>query len=118
MLLIFVSEFQSRFAVNSVINNDYEQPLQILKFLTELSVGYRLLNFKNDWLRKRFDALKYDVKKVEEIVYDLSVRGLIPSKSQSCSNDAKSDTSGQTEVTSDSTVVSSEKSSEVMNPDT
>ncbi len=27
--------------------------------------------------RKKFDSLKYDVKKVEEVVYDLSIRGLI-----------------------------------------
>lgn len=38
--------------------------------------GFRLLNLKNDSLRKRFDALKYDVKKIEEVVYDLSIRGL------------------------------------------
>jgi len=30
-------------------------------------------------LRKRFDALKYDVKKIEEVVYDLCIRGLISS---------------------------------------
>ena len=39
---------------------------------------FRLLNLKNDHLRKRFDALKYDVKKIEEVVYDLSIRGLLP----------------------------------------
>ena len=26
--------------------------------------------------RKRFDSIKYDLKKVEEVVYDLSIRGL------------------------------------------
>ena len=26
--------------------------------------------------RKKFDAIKYDLKKVEEVVYDLSIRGL------------------------------------------
>lgn len=35
------------------------------------------MNLKNDNLRKRFDALKYDVKKIEEVVYDLSLRGLL-----------------------------------------
>lgn len=37
-----------------------------------------MLNLKNDGLRKRFDGLKYDVKKIEEIVYDISIRGLRP----------------------------------------
>lgn len=37
----------------------------------------RLLNLKNDALRKRFDGLKYDVKRCEEVVYDLTIRGLV-----------------------------------------
>ena len=37
---------------------------------------FRLLNLKNDGLRKKFDGIKYDLKKVEEVVYDLSIRGL------------------------------------------
>ena len=31
---------------------------------------------KNDTLRKKFDGIKYDLKTVEEVVYDLSIRGL------------------------------------------
>uniref|UniRef100_A0A2M3Z8E3 Translin n=1 Tax=Anopheles braziliensis TaxID=58242 RepID=A0A2M3Z8E3_9DIPT len=66
----------SRYAVNSVILGDFEKPLTISKFVADLNSGFRLLNLKNDSLRKRFDALKYDVKKIEEIVYDISIRGL------------------------------------------
>lgn len=62
--------------MNSVTYGDYERPLQISRFVAELNAGFRLLNLKNDSLRKRFDALKYDVKKIEEVVYDLSIRGL------------------------------------------
>lgn len=68
----------SRFAVNSVILGEFHRPLQISKFLSDINAGFRLLNLKNDGLRKRFDGLKYDVKKIEEIVYDLSIRGLNP----------------------------------------
>ncbi|TMW40049.1 hypothetical protein DOY81_014870 [Sarcophaga bullata] len=53
----------SRFATNSVTMGDYDRPLQISRFMADLNSGYRLLNLKNDALRKRFDALKYDVKK-------------------------------------------------------
>ncbi|KAF7280002.1 translin [Rhynchophorus ferrugineus] len=74
-LLNLASEL-SRFAINSVILGDYSRPLQISKFVAELNAGFRLLNLKNDSLRKRFDVLKYDVKKIEEVVYDLSIRGL------------------------------------------
>ncbi|XP_045457637.1 translin [Melitaea cinxia] len=76
-LLLLCSEL-SRLAVNAVTRGDYEKPLQISKFVMELNAGFRLLNLKNDHLRKRFDALKYDVKKIEEVVYDLSIRGLLP----------------------------------------
>ena len=67
---------QSRLAVNSVTAGDYSRPLRISNFINELDSGFRLLNLKNDPLRKRYDGLKYDVKKIEEVVYDLSIRGL------------------------------------------
>lgn len=70
--------FQSRFAVNSVTAADYARPFRIAMFMAELDAGFRLLNLKNDSLRKKFDGLKYDLKKVEEVVYDLTIRGLKP----------------------------------------
>jgi len=63
--------------VNAVTARDYGRPIRIARFIAELDSGFRLLNLKNDALRKRYDALKYDLKKVEEVVYDLTVRGLV-----------------------------------------
>ncbi|XP_042619528.1 translin-like isoform X2 [Cyprinus carpio] len=74
-VLILASEL-SRLAVNSVTAGDYGRPLRISNFINELDSGFRLLNLKNDPLRKRYDGLKYDLKKIEEVVYDLSIRGL------------------------------------------
>jgi predicted translin family RNA/ssDNA-binding protein len=65
----------SRLCINCVTRNDMKRPFLIKVFLTDLSSAFRLLNLKNDNLRKRFDGLKYDVKKVEETIYDLSIRG-------------------------------------------
>lgn len=76
--LLQLSAELSRFAVNSVTGGDYNRPLEIARFLNELNAGFRLLNLKNDILRKRFDSLKYDVKRIEEVVYDLTIRGLKP----------------------------------------
>ncbi|CAG2061816.1 unnamed protein product, partial [Timema podura] len=76
--LLQLSSELSRLAVNSVTYGDYARPLELSRFVTELNAGFRLLNLKNDNLRKRFDALKYDVKKIEEVVYDLTIRGLKP----------------------------------------
>ncbi|KAL0482254.1 hypothetical protein AKO1_011121 [Acrasis kona] len=67
----------SRLSVNSVTRGDFERPVKIKDFLHELHGALKLLNFKNDGVRKKFDSVKYDLKKVEEIVYDLSVRGLL-----------------------------------------
>lgn len=68
----------TRFAINSVTNGDYNCPIEIAKFINELDGAFKLLSLKNDTLRKRFDGLKYSVKKIEEVVYDLSIRGLKP----------------------------------------
>ena len=67
----------SRLVVNAVTHGDYQRPKRIATFLNNLDGGFRLLNLKNDMLRKKFDSLKYDLKKVEEVVYDLSIRGLL-----------------------------------------
>ncbi|GAB6032119.1 hypothetical protein CHUAL_010482 [Chamberlinius hualienensis] len=74
--LLFMATELARFAVNSVVSGDYARPYKIAKFVNDLNAGFRLLNLKNDSLRKRYDALKYDVKKIEEVVYDLSIRGI------------------------------------------
>ncbi|XP_022099777.1 translin-like isoform X1 [Acanthaster planci] len=76
-LLQLASEL-SRLAINSVTAGEYDRPVRISNFIQELNAGFRLLNLKNDSLRKRFDGLKYDIKKVEEVVYDISIRGLKP----------------------------------------
>ncbi|TKY86758.1 hypothetical protein EX895_004398 [Sporisorium graminicola] len=66
-----------RLAVNSVTLGDYRTPVRLASFVKQLHSAFQLLNLKNDSLRKRFDSLKYDVKKIEEIVYDISLRGLV-----------------------------------------
>ncbi|KLJ05598.1 hypothetical protein EMPG_10931 [Blastomyces silverae] len=76
--LISLVEELSRLAVNSVTLGDYSRPLQISKFVSDLHAGFQLLNLKNDSLRKRSDGIKYSVKKVEDVVYDLSLRNLVP----------------------------------------
>lgn len=76
---------------------NYGRPLLISRFVKELSTAFQILNLKNDALRKRFDSIKYDVKKIEEgrphnflslmiVVYDLSLRGLIRKDDQSANS--------------------------------
>lgn len=81
--LLLISS-QSRLARNSVTLGDYRRPLQISQFIKDVHAGFQILNLKNDSLRKRSDGIKYKVKEVEDVVYDLSLRGLLP-KDQSSS---------------------------------
>ncbi|KAI9858463.1 MAG: hypothetical protein M1824_004330 [Vezdaea acicularis] len=76
--LISLIEELARLAVNSVTLGDYGRPLEISQFVKDLHAGFQILNLKNDSLRRRSDSIKYNVKKVEDVVYDLSLRNLIP----------------------------------------
>ncbi|KAJ2316523.1 Translin-1 [Coemansia sp. RSA 2702] len=66
----------SRLAVNSVIVKDIKRPQEIAAFASELYSGFQLLNLKNDSLRRRFDSIKYDIKRMEEVQFDISIRNL------------------------------------------
>jgi predicted translin family RNA/ssDNA-binding protein len=72
----------ARLAPNAVTLGDYSRPMQISRFVKDVHAGFQLLNLKNDALRRRSDALKYSVKKVEDVVYDLSLRGLVPKEGE------------------------------------
>ena len=76
--LISLLDELSRLARNSVTLGDYQRPQQIAKFIKDVHAGFQILNLKNDSLRKRSDGIKYKVKEVEDVVYDLSLRGLLP----------------------------------------
>ncbi|CAG8958097.1 hypothetical protein HYFRA_00000442 [Hymenoscyphus fraxineus] len=78
--LITLIEELARLAINSVTLGDYQRPLQISQFVKDLHAGFQILNLKNDSLRRRSDSIKYNVKKIEDIVYDLSLRNLLPKK--------------------------------------
>lgn len=78
--LIAVIDDLSRLAVNSVTLGDNSMAVQISGFIKDLHAGFQVLNLKNDILRKRVDSIKYAVKKVEDVVYDLSLRNLIPAQ--------------------------------------
>ncbi|CAG7734513.1 unnamed protein product [Allacma fusca] len=66
----------ARFSVNCVAKGDVRRPRKIFKVMSDLQQGFSELNLKNDHLRRMFDGLKYDVKKVEQVIYDITIRGL------------------------------------------
>jgi predicted translin family RNA/ssDNA-binding protein len=72
----FLPSELSRMCLNAVIREDYAFPFKAARFVEDLFAGFRLLNLKNDFLRKRFDSIKYEEKKIQEILYDISIRKL------------------------------------------
>ncbi|ERM94850.1 hypothetical protein AMTRI_Chr07g29300 [Amborella trichopoda] len=74
--LCFMANELPRYVVNQVTAGDYDCPRRVLKFLTELHAAFRMLNLRNDFLRKKFDGMKYDLRRVEEVFYDVKIRGL------------------------------------------
>ncbi|KAK5748138.1 Translin-1 [Elasticomyces elasticus] len=77
LALISLLEELARLARNSVTLGDYRRPQLIAQFIKDVHAGFQILNLKNDTLRKRSDGIKYKVKEVEDVVYDLSLRGLL-----------------------------------------
>jgi hypothetical protein len=62
---------------NAVTQRDFKRPQLISTFVKDIHSSFQVLNLKNDSLRRKSDGLKYHVKKVEDICYDLIVRNLI-----------------------------------------
>jgi len=81
--LISVVNELPRLSIHVVTLGDYDAPIRIASLVKQVHAAFQILNLKNDLLRKRFDTLKYDVKRAEEVVYDIRLRGLGPTESPS-----------------------------------
>ncbi|CAN0914043.1 TSN [Linum grandiflorum] len=80
--ICFMSNEMPRYVMNQVTAGNYDCPRKVLKFLTDLHAAFRMLNLRNDFLRKKFDGMKYDLRRVEEVYYDVKIRGLNPAGEQ------------------------------------
>lgn len=74
--LISLVNHLPRLAVTAVIAGDFQTPLSVVALVKQVHGAFQVLNLKNDTLRKRFDSLKYDVKRAEDVMYDIHLRGL------------------------------------------
>lgn len=68
-----------RLARNRVTLGDYETARRNTQFAQNVQDAFGRVNFRNDFLRKKFDGLKYHVNQLEQLIFDLSVRGLLKS---------------------------------------
>jgi predicted translin family RNA/ssDNA-binding protein len=66
----------ARRAVNSVISKDFSEVYRIREVVEEINGLFLELNLRNGELRKKSDAIKWNLKKIEDIVYDIKSKGL------------------------------------------
>jgi len=62
-----------RKAINSAINNDYDKALFIKKFVNDIYNELMLFEFRNE-LRKKFDSIKYDLKKLDDLALGIKLK--------------------------------------------
>ncbi len=66
-----------RKAINAAINDDSKTVVNAKKFVEELYYGLLQFDLRNGELRKKFDGLKYDLKKMEDLLLSLKLQGKV-----------------------------------------
>jgi predicted translin family RNA/ssDNA-binding protein len=66
-----------RKAINSAIKGDYKTTLALKEFVSDLYGEFMKFDFSNGDLRKKYDSMKYDLKKLEDLVLELKLKGKI-----------------------------------------
>jgi len=69
-----------RKAINTAINDDTATVVNAKKFVETLYYGLLQLDLRNGELRKKFDGIKYDLKKMEDILLSLKMQGKLDKK--------------------------------------
>ena len=63
-----------RKAVNSGIDSDFYQVVSIKELVAEIYGEFLKFDFPNGDLRRKFDGMKYDLKKLEDLVFELKIK--------------------------------------------
>ncbi|MBD3319424.1 hypothetical protein GF342_05970 [Candidatus Woesearchaeota archaeon] len=64
-----------RAGINASIKEDYASAKHIKDFVARIYEELLQFDFRNSSLRRKFDATKYGLDKLEDLVYDLKLRG-------------------------------------------
>ncbi|EPX70774.1 translin [Schizosaccharomyces octosporus yFS286] len=75
--VLSISTELARLSVNAVIYGNKEVPLKSLQTIENVHSSFQLLSLKNDSLRRHFDGLKYQLKRAEDVVYDMRIHNLL-----------------------------------------
>ena len=63
-----------RLAVNEGINGNRQMILDVKEFMTEIYGEFLNFDMRNGDLRKRFDAIKWNLRKLEDVSLEISLR--------------------------------------------
>lgn len=63
----------SRRSVNSAANRDYKTAIEMKEIVSEIYDEMMQFDFANGELRKKFDSIKYEVKRLEEMALTISL---------------------------------------------
>lgn len=63
-----------RKAINAAINDDSKTVVSAKGFIEDLYYGLMQFDLRNGELRKKFDGLKYDLKKMEDVLLSLKLQ--------------------------------------------
>ncbi len=66
-----------RKAINSCLKENYQMAVKIRKTLDELYVEMSKFEFRNGELRRKYDGIKYDMKKLDDLVFELKMKDKI-----------------------------------------
>jgi len=65
-----------RKAVYEVIHKNYDEATRIKELVDQIYGEFLKLSMRNGELRKKSDSIKWNLKKLEEIMYDISIKRL------------------------------------------
>lgn len=63
-----------RKAINNSIKGDYKSAIKIKEFIASIYEELMLFDFRNIPVRKKFDAIKYGLEKLEDLILELKIR--------------------------------------------
>jgi translin len=66
-----------RKAINSSINENYSMAIKIRKTLEEIYIEMSKFELRNGELRRKYDGIKYDMKKLDDLVFQLKMKDKI-----------------------------------------
>ena len=64
-----------RKAVNEAINGNFKQTIKIKDLVAEIYDEFLKFNLRNSELRKKSDQIKWSLMKLEDLAYDLTIKG-------------------------------------------